>query len=204
MSNERMRLGADMSLGIGTDAPTLGTGVLAQEVGSVIPGAVTGTSSLVYNTAGRYDLNAQSRLAIHNSGDINHNIIFHGPGGKEVGRFDFNDGDLKFEGDANEAAKVFTEWARKSWDDLRRKDKTDVLQQVIDDMMHEASGELYSEDEKVAILTCMQLAQKRKKEHEAPQVSEQYSVNLAKSMQATKEAVASSVLNALAPEGKSL
>lgn len=198
------------TFGIGA---ALGTGVLAQEVGSVIPGAVTDTSGLVYKTSDRYDINTQSRLAIHNSGDINHNIVFHGPGGKEVGRFDFNEGTVKFEGDAYEAAKVFVGWARNKWNDLRAKDKTEVLQQVIDDMMHEASGELYSEEEKVAILTCMQLAQKRKKEHEAPQVGIDYSsndvnpmyaTNLAKSMAATKEAVASSVLNALAPEGKSL
>jgi hypothetical protein len=190
-----------------TYGAAIGTGILAQEVGSVIPGAVnaiTDTSGLVYNTGGRYDINTQSRLAIRSDGDINHNIIFHGPGGKEVGRMDFNDGDFKFEGDASEAAKVFIEWCRRNWSDLRAKDKAEVLQQVIDDMMHEASGELYSEDEKVAILTCMQLAQKRRKEHEAPQVAERYSVNLAKSMAATKEAVTQSVWGALAPEGKSL
>lgn len=185
----------------------IGTGILAQEVGSVIPGAVnavTDTSGLVYNSSDRYDINTMSRLAIRSDGNINHNIIFHGPSGKEVGRFDFNEGTMKFDGDANEAAKVFTEWARNHWNDLRAKDKAEVLQQVIDDMMHEASGELYSEDEKVAILTCMQIAQKRKKEHDAPQRAEQYSANLAKSMRATKEAVAQNVLSALAPEGKSL
>lgn len=157
--------------------------------------AVTDTSNLVYKTADRYQISDTSAP---------HNIVFHGKGGKEVGRMDFSDGDFKFEGDASEAAKVFTEWCRNRWNDLRAKDKTEVLQQVIDDMLHEASGELYSEDEKVAILTCMQIAQKRKKEHEEPQVAEKYSVNLAKSMQATKEAVAQSVLSAIAPEGKSL
>lgn len=204
MSQERMRLGADMSLGIGTDSPNVTTGVVAQAVGSVIPGAVnaiTDTSALVYNTAGRYDM---GRAVIRTDGDINHNIIFHGPGGKEVGRMDFNSGELVFEGDASEAAKVFIEWCRRTWSDTRDKDKAEVLQQAIDDMMHEASGELYSEEEKVAILTCMQIAQKRKKEHDAPQRAEQYSANLAKSMRATKEAVAQNVLSALAPEGKSL
>lgn len=175
------------------------TGVIPQ-----VAVQATDTSGLVYKASDRYDINTQSRLAISNSTAPNHNIIFHGKNGKEVGRFDFNDGDFKFEGDASEAAKVFVEWVRNQWNDLRAKDKAEVLQQVIDDMMHEASGELYSEDEKVAILTCMQLAQKRRKEHEAPQVAEQYSVNLAKSMQATKEAVAQSVLSAIAPEGKSL
>ena len=176
------------------------TGIIPQ-----VPVQETDTSGLVGTTydANTLTYNTQHRFAISNTVP-NHNVIFHGKNGKEVGRFDFNDGDFKFEGDASEAAKVFVEWARNQWNDLRAKDKAEVLQQVIDDMMHEASGELYSEDEKVAILTCMQLAQKRRKEHEAPQVAEQYSVNLAKSMQATKEAVAQSVLSAIAPEGKSL
>jgi predicted Fe-S protein YdhL (DUF1289 family) len=117
---------------------------------------------------------------------------------------DFSDGDFKFEGDASEAAKVFTEWCRRNWNDLRAKDRQEVLQQVMDDLLQEASGELYSEEEKVAILTCMQRVQARKKEHDAPQTAEVYSQALAKSMQATKEAVTNSVLSAIAPEGKSL
>jgi hypothetical protein len=186
----------------------IGTGVLAQDVGAVIPGTVTAidtSDALVYNTAGRYDINTMSQLAISET-VAPHNIVFHGKHGKEVGRFDFSDGDFKFEGDGNEAAKVFVEWARKNWSDLRDKDKAEVLQQVIDDMLHEASGELYSEEEKVAILTCMQIAQKIKRKHEggSQPVAEKYSVNLVKSMQATKEAVAQSVLSAIAPEGKSL
>lgn len=162
---------------------------------SGLVGTTYDTNTLTYNTANRYQISDTSAP---------HNIVFHGKGGKEVGRFDFSEGDFKFEGDASEAAKVFTEWCRNRWNDLRAKDKAEVLQQTIDDMLHEASGELYSEDEKVAILTCMQIVQKRKKEYEAPQVAEQYSVNLAKSMQATKEAVAQSVFSAIAPEGKSL
>lgn len=190
-----------------TYGAAIGTGVLAGANLTTAIGQVATMAQdqgLVYNSSDRYDINTMSRLAIRSDGNINHNIIFHGPSGKEVGRFDFNEGTMKFDGDANEAAKVFTEWARNHWNDLRAKDKTEVLQQVIDDMMHEASGELYSEDEKVAILTCMQIAQKRKKEHDAPQKAEQYSANLAKSMRATKEAVAQNVLSALAPEGKSL
>jgi hypothetical protein len=211
MSQERMRLGADMSLGIGTDSPNIATGIMAQPVGSVIPGAVTAidtSDALVYNTAGRYDINTMSQLSIRNASDINHNVIFHGPNGKEVGRFDFNSGELVFEGDAHTSAQVFTEWCRNCWNDLRDKDKAEVLQQAIDDMMHEASGELYSEEEKVAILTCMQIAQKIKRKHEGgsqPVESDRgYAQNLAKSMKATKEAVAQSVLGAIAPEGKSL
>ena len=157
----------------------------------------TDTSNLVYNASDRYNIQVATGMP-------NHNIVFHGPRGKEVGRFDFNDGDCKFEGDASESAKVFTEWCRNQWSDLRAKDKREVLQQVMDDLMQEASGELYSEEEKVAILTCMQRVQARKKEHDAPQIAEKYSQNLAASMRATKEAVAGSLLNALAPEGKSL
>lgn len=179
-------------------------GITAQEVGAVIPGAVqaTDTSNLVYRTDGRYDVNT---LQITNNSNVPHNIVFHGKNGKEVGRFDFGDGELKFEGDASEAGKVFTEWCRNQWNDLRAKDKREVLQQVMDDLLQEASGELYSEEEKVAILTCMQRVQARKKEHDAPQErSGLYAQNLAKSMQATKEAVTNSVLSAIAPEGKSL
>ena len=154
----------------------------------------TDTTGLVYNTAGRYNL--------HDSGQ--HNIVFHGKGGREVGRMDFGDGELKFEGNAAEASMVFIQWCRSRWSDLRDNDKREVLQQVVDDLMQEASGELYSEGEKIAILTCMQRVQARKKQHEAPQNVETYAQNLAKSMQATKEAVAVSVLGALAPEGKSL
>lgn len=191
-------------------------GITAQEVGAVIPGAVqaTDTTNIVYNTSGqeRFRLSSSglgiggsnAALQISSNSNINHCIIFHGPKGKEVGRMDFNDGELKFEGDASEAGKVFTEWCRNQWNDLRAKDKREVLQQVMDDLLQEASGELYSEEEKVAILTCMQRVQARKKEHDAPQIAEQYSQNLAKSMVATKEAVTNSVLSAIAPEGKSL
>lgn len=159
--------------------------------------SATDTTGLVYNTSDRYNIQVATGMP-------NHNIVFHGPRGKEVGRFDFNDGDCKFEGDASESAKVFAEWCRNQWNDLRAKDKREVLQQVMDDLMQEASGELYSEEEKVAILTCMQRVQARKKEHEAPQTADVYAQNLAASMRATKEAVAGSILNALAPEGKSL
>ena len=163
----------------------------------------TDTTGLVYKADGRYDISGTSTLTISNSASP-HNMVFHGKNGKEVGRMEFGDGEFTFEGDASEAAKVFTEWCRNQWSDLRAKDKREVLQQVMDDLMQEASGELYSEEEKVAILTCMQRVQARKKEHDAPQIAEKYSQNLAASMRATKEAVAGSLLNALAPEGKSL
>lgn len=164
---------------------------------SNLVGTTYDANPLTYNTANRYQIANTT---------AQHNIVFHGPGGKEVGRFDFSEGTVKFEGDANEAAKVFTEWCRHTWGDLRDKDRIEVLQQAIDGMMHEASGELYSEEEKVAILTCMQIAQKIKRKHEggSQPIDTAYEQNLAKSMQATKEAVAHSVFNAIAPEGKSL
>ena len=172
----------------------------------------TDTSTLTYTSAGqeRFRLDSNGNLGIGGgqlqiaSNAAAHNMVFHGKNGKEVGRMEFGDGELKFEGDASEAAKVFTEWCRNQWNDLRAKDKREVLQQVMDDLMQEASGELYSEEEKVAILTCMQRVQARKKEHDAPQISEQFLRNVAKSIDATKGAVTQSVWNALAPEGKSL
>lgn len=151
----------------------------------------TNPNTLTCNTTGCYQISDASAP---------HNIVFHGKGGKEVGRFDFSEGDFKFEGDASEAAKVFVEWARNRWNDLRAKDKAEVLQQVIDDMLHEASGELYSEEEKVAILTCMQIAQKRKKEYEAPQYPEGREIRA----QVPERAVTYDMLKALASEGKSL
>jgi hypothetical protein len=157
------------------------------------------------NTYTYANTNTVSQLSIRNDSAVNHNIVFHGPDGKEVGRMDFNSGELVFEGNAHTSAEVFMEWCRKMWNALRDKDRVEVLQQAIDDMMHEASGELYSEEEKIAILTCMQITQKIKRMHEGSQpVAEQYSANLAQSMMATKEATITSVLSALAPEGKSL
>ena len=96
-------------------------GITAQELGAVIPGAVqaTDTSSLIYNTSGqeRYRLDSNGNLGIGgvnaavqiSNQTPNHNIVFHGKGGKEAGRFDFNDGNCTFEGDASESAKVFTD-----------------------------------------------------------------------------------------------
>lgn len=161
----------------------------------------TDTSTLVYRTEERYGINT---MTISNNASP-HNMVFHGKNGKEVGRMEFGDGELKFEGDASEAAKVFTEWCRKNWNDLRANDKREVLQQVMDDLLEEASGELYSEEEKIAILTCMQRVQARKKEHDAPQLVESgaqwgRSVGVKRDMSDPKP----SVLSAIAPEGKSL
>jgi hypothetical protein len=134
----------------------------------------------------------------------NHNIVFHGPNGKEVGRFDFNGEELKFDGQADVSAQVFIEWARKSFAERTMADKRAVLKEVVDALLHESTGELYEDAEKLAILTCLQRVQEIQQSVEPPQVDKHYYGNsLAKSMAATKEAVAGSILSALAPEGKS-
>ena len=86
----------------------------------------------------------------------NHNIIFHGPNGKEVGRLDFNSGELKFDGKADTSAQVFVEWARRQFNDRALADKRDVLKLVVDALVHESTGSLYEDAEKLAILTCIQ------------------------------------------------
>lgn len=183
----------------GTTGITPQVAVQATDTSGLV-GTTYDTNTLTYNTANRYQI-ANTTAP--------HNIVFHGPGGREVGRFDFSDGDFKFEGDASESAKVFTEWCRNRWNDLRAKDKTEVLQQVIDDMLHEASGELYSEDEKVAILTCMQIAQKRKDELGqgigltvgSNDVNPLYAQNLAKQTPLTPAGVQAQAMAAILPEG---
>ena len=86
----------------------------------------------------------------------NHNIVFHGPNGKEIGRFDFNGEELKFDGKADTSAQVFVEWARKQFNDRALADKRDVLKLVVDALVHESTGSLYEDAEKLAILTCIQ------------------------------------------------
>ena len=86
----------------------------------------------------------------------NHNIVFHGPDGKEIGRFDFNGEELKFDGKADTSAQVFVEWARKQFNDRALADKRDVLKLVVDALVHESTGSLYEDAEKLAILTCIQ------------------------------------------------
>jgi len=86
----------------------------------------------------------------------NHNILFHGPNGKEVGRFDFNGEEMKFDGQADVSAQVFIEWARKTFTERVMADKRDVLKEVMDALLHESTGALYEDAEKLAILTCLQ------------------------------------------------
>jgi hypothetical protein len=134
----------------------------------------------------------------------NHNVVFHGPNGKEVGRFDFNGGELKFDGAADISAQVFIEWASRAFHERLTNEKLDVIKRVQDALLHESTGELYEDAEKLAILTCLQRVQEIRQSVEPPQEkTRDYSANLAKSMAATKNAVATSILGALAPEGKS-
>lgn len=167
--------------------------VQATDTSSLV-GTTYDTNTLTYNTANRYQIANTT---------AQHNIVFHGPGGKEVGRFDFNEGTVKFEGDANEAAKVFTEWARKSWADLQVKDKTDTLRAVVANLIEESSGELYSEEEKVAILTCIQRVQEMIN-HLSPTTGVDYAHNFVKQAPLTPAGVQAQVMTAIAPEGKSL
>ncbi len=40
----------------------------------------------------------------------NYNITFHNKDGKKVGTMDFNGPQMKFDGDAEESAKIFIDW----------------------------------------------------------------------------------------------
>jgi hypothetical protein len=124
----------------------------------------------------------------------NHNIVFHGPSGKEIGRFDFNGDEMKFDGQADTSAKVFVEWARRTFADRALEDKRSVLKEVMDALVHESTGALYEDAEKLAILTCIQRVQEIQRSVESAQAEMNYSANLAKSMAATKNAVATSII----------
>jgi hypothetical protein len=146
----------------------------------------------INNTANQ-TLNA---VQISNSAMQNHNIIFHGPNGKEVGRLDFNSGEMKFDGQADVSAGVFIEWVRRQFHDRVLADKRDVLKEVMDALLHESTGALYEDAEKLAILTCLQRVQEIQRSVEPAQVEMDYSANLAKSMVATKQAIVGQI-NAL-------
>ena len=161
-------------------------------------GAVDPNTYLINNTANQtlnsVQIGAQKQ---------NHNIVFHGPNGKEVGRFDFNGNELHFDGNADISAQVFIEWATRNWRDRLINEKLDVIKEVMDALLHESTGALYEDAEKLAILTCLQRVREIQESVEPVQLSTDYGNNLAKSMMATKNAVAANVLSALAPEGKS-
>lgn len=171
----------------------IGTGVLAQgAVGRLNVGidhAYDAYSYTINNTANQ-TLNAVQIGAQKQ----NHNIVFHGPSGKEIGRFDFNGDEMKFDGQADTSAQVFIEWARRTFADRALEDKRSVLKEVMDALVHESTGALYEDAEKLAILTCIQRVQEIQRSVEPAQVEMDYSANLAKSMVATKNAVASSII----------
>ena len=152
-------------------------------------GAVDPNTYLINNTANQtlsaVQIGAQKQ---------NHNIVFHGPNGKEVGRFDFNGNELHFDGNADISAQVFIEWATRNWRDRLINEKLDVIKQVTDALLHESTGALYEDAEKLAILTCLQRVQEIRQSVEPPQEKSSYADNLAKSMMATKNAVASSII----------
>lgn len=137
------------------DALTTGTGVMSQ---GVIAGGLTASNHAA--DAYSYTINNTANQTL-NSVQIgaqkqNHNIVFHGPDGKEIGRFDFNGEELKFDGKADTSAQVFVEWARRQFNDRALADKRDVLKLVVDALVHESTGSLYEDAEKLAILTCIQ------------------------------------------------
>ena len=177
---------------------------------SAIQGAAIGTGILSVDhayDANTYTINNTSNQTLNavqiGAQKQNHNIVFHGPNGKEVGRFDFNGEQMKFDGQADVSAGVFIEWARKSFHARVLEDKRAILKEVMDALLHESTGELYEDAEKLAILTCLQRVREIQESVEPVQLSTDYSNNLAKSMVATKNAVAANILSALAPEGKS-
>ena len=168
----------------------------------------TDTTAMTYKSSERY---AIGTATIRPEGYVqiapqtpNHTIAFNGPNGREIGRMDFNSGEMVFTGDASQSAQVFIEWCRKTWKEARTKDRADVLQQVIDGLLEESSGELYSDEEKVAILSCIQRVQEMRMNTSMSHLSADYVKNLARSMIDTKEQLAASVFGAIAPEGKSL
>jgi hypothetical protein len=174
----------------------LGTGVLAQGVTGHshvgIDHAYDAHTYTINNTANQ-TLNAVQIGAQRQ----NHNIVFHGPSGKEVGRFDFNGDEMKFDGQADVSAAIFIEWARKSFNDRALEDKRSVLKEVMDALLHESTGALYEDAEKLAILTCIQRVREIQQSVEPAQAEMDYSTNLAKSMVATKNAVASSIIGSV-------
>ena len=126
----------------------------------------------------------------------NYNVVFHGPNGKEIGRFDFSEGELKFDGAADTSAKVFIEWASRSYRDRLTDEKLHVIKQVQDALLHESTGALYEDAEKLAILTCLQRVQEIRQSVEPPQEKSYYGDSLAKAMASTQQ-VMTQQINAL-------
>jgi len=126
----------------------------------------------------------------------NYNVVFHGPNGKEVGRFDFSGSELRFDGSADISAQVFIEWASRAYRERLIDEKLDVIKQVTDALLHESTGALYEDTEKLAILTCLQRVQEIRQSVEPPQEKSYYGDSIAKSMTATQQ-VMTQQINAL-------
>jgi hypothetical protein len=152
------------------------------------------------NDANTYTINNTSNQTLNavqiGSMKQNHNIVFHGPNGKEVGRFDFNGDELRFDGAADISAQVFIEWASRTYRERLINEKLDVIKQVTDALLHESTGELYDDAEKLAILTCLQRVQEIRQSVEPPQEKSYYGDSLAKSMAGTQQVMAQQI-NAL-------
>ena len=163
---------------------TIGTGILAADhTADAYTYTMTNTASQKLNS-----------IQMSNNSAMSHNIVFHGPNGKEVGRFDFSGNELRFDGAADISAQVFIEWASRTYRERLINEKLDVIKRVQDALLHESTGALYEDAEKLAILTCLQRVQEIRQSVEPKQMEMDYSANLAKSMAATKNAVATSIL----------
>lgn len=177
---------------------------------AAVDALTTGTGALTTNHA--YDANTytmtntatQTLNAVQiGTQKQNYNVVFHGPNGKEVGRFDFSGGELRFDGSADISAQVFIEWASRAYRDRLINEKLDVFKRVQDALLHESTGALYEDAEKLAILTCLQRVQEIRQSVEPPQEKTYYGDSLAKSMTPlTPYGVQAQALSALAPEGE--
>jgi hypothetical protein len=169
---------------------TLGTAIAGTHTG--IDHAYDANTYTINNTATQ-TLNAV-RVGAQTQ---NHSVIFHGPNGKEVGRFDFNGDELRFDGSADISAQVFIEWASRAFRERLINEKLDVFKKVQDALLHESTGALYEDAEKLAILTCLQRVQEIRQSVEPPQEKTDYTTSMAKSMAATKNAVATSIIGSV-------
>ena len=135
-------------------------------------------------------------IQMSNNSAMSHNIVFHGPNGKEVGRFDFSGEELRFDGSADISAQVFIEWVSRAFRERLIDEKLYVITQVQDALLHESTGALYEDAEKLAILTCLQRVQEIRQSVEPPQEKSSYADNIAKSMAGTQQ-VMTQQINAL-------
>jgi hypothetical protein len=67
---------------------------------------------------------------------------------------------------------------------------------VTDALLHESTGELYDDAEKVVILTCLQRVQEVRHSVEPPQEETDYTTSMAKSIAGTQQVMAQQI-NAL-------